>query len=212
MKHPYLILAIILMVTLLLIFDRLELKDKRKQADTGLEGRSDGVLPGGENLNDKLIVVEDIDEGDLIKFVRDFFDLYRNPNYSFVPVLTKMEERAFAIRFPYDIDFETYCRFVHYLNCPPGDDRHFNATGWTIARDTDARITRRIADKPIMLFVAESDHEDDTISLTTVENIGYELDFGGEKRQLDHPGKSYHQPPVTIGALAHKPHIEVFYS
>lgn len=212
MKHPYLILAIILMITLLLIFDRLELKDKRKQADRGVEGGSDGVLPAGENLNDKLIVVEDIDDGDLIKIVREFFDLYRNPNYPFVPALTKMEKRTFAIRFPYDIDFETYCRFVHYINCPSGYDRHFNATGWTIARNTDAGITGRLADKPVMLFVVESDNEGDTISLTTVEDIGYKLGFGGEKRQLDHPGKSYRHPPVTMGALARKPHIEVFFS
>jgi|GEM_PF-2209364 len=203
MKHPYLILAIILMVTLLLIFDRLELKDRRMRDGSAIKDPADGLLPADKVANDKLIIVEAISEQDIKGIVRDFCGWYNREMLQVIPVVTRTMGQEFAITFPYDVQFEIFCFLINYLTGPKGYNRGFCATGWATTRSADMWITEENANKQVVLFVPDFVPEYDNVFMTTIDEVGYKLDFGRSKaRLLDHPGKPFRASPLAIEDLS----------
>ncbi|MCF3112078.1 hypothetical protein LL912_25040 [Niabella sp. CC-SYL272] len=213
MKHPYLILAIILMITLLLIFDRLELRTRRMRDRAEKGEPSDGMLPKDKVANDKLIVVEGGHEDLIKRIIRDFCGWHNREMLQVIPVVTKITDQQFAIIFPYDVSFDIFCSFINYLNYPKGYGRRFYAIGWTTTRLTDMWITAESAGKQVFLFVSDADREYDYVFMTTIDQLGYQLNFSIEKAQLlEHTAKTYHMPPFTTGDLAGSETVAVSFS
>ncbi|MBO9595169.1 MAG: hypothetical protein J7599_19855 [Niabella sp.] len=212
MKHPYLILAIILMVTLLLIIDRMDLKNRRMQDGSDREDPPDRMLPEHKIANDKLIVAEGMNESNLKKMLQDFCGWYNPEMLQIVPMVTKMTDLQFVITFPYDVPFEIFCFLVNYLDYPKGYNKRFNVAGWATARSADMWVTDDLAGKQVLLFVSDFDTEYDNVFMTTADQIGYKLDFGGRRAQLlEHPVKPYQMPLFTTEDLEDKETVAVSY-
>lgn len=213
MKHPYLILAIILMITLLLIFDRLELRTRRMQDRVEKGEPSDGMLPKDKAANDKLIVVEGMHEDLIKRIIRDFCGWHNREMLQVIPVVTKITDQQFAMTFPYDVSFDIFCSFINYLNYPKGYNRRFYPIGWATTRLTDLWMTAESAGKQVLLFVPDADREYDHVFMTTADQMGYQLNFSIEKAQLlEHAAKTYHKPPFTTGDLAGRETVAVPFS
>ncbi|MGJ7033803.1 hypothetical protein [Niabella hirudinis] len=203
MRHPYLILAIILMVTLLLIVDRQDLKSRRMQDGADVGGPSDRMLPEEKVVNDKLILVEGMNEHAIKIIIRDFCGWHNREMLQVIPAVTKMTDLLFAITFPYNVSFEIFCTLINYLNYPKGDNRRFYAMGWATTRLTDMWMTEESAGKPVLLFVQDPGAKCDYIFMTTDGQIGYRLGFAAEKAQLlEYPAEPYRLPPFTVDDLA----------
>ena len=160
--------------------------------------------------NDKLVIVEDLNENDLKKILQEFCNSYNKVEFQVILRLTKLSENNFAVTFPYDIKFEIYSYFINYVNYPMGFDRHFKAIGWTTTKPSDTWITEKSVDKNVMLFVSDFDKEYDNVYMTTSDNIGYKLGFakGEEKQLLDKPEKSFVKQPLSKNELAGKPYTD----
>src|SRR5690606_19734756 len=158
--------------------------------------------------NNRLIIIEDINEFEVKKIVQEFCNAYNKDTYQVIPRLTKLTGKKFAITFQYDINFEIYCYLINYLNYPIGFDRSFKAIGWTTTRDTDNWTIEK--NKHVMLYVSDFDTEYDNVLLTTSDNIGYKLGFamGEEKQLLDKPEKTYQDQPIKFSEIEPKQHFD----
>lgn len=213
MKHPYLILAIILMVTLLLIFDRLELKDRRMRDGSITKDPADGLLPEEKVANDKLIVVEGMNEGYIKKVIQVFCGWHNREMLQVIPVVTKMNDQLFAITFPYDISFDIFCFLINYLNYPKGYNRRFHALGWATTRSADMWMTEENAGKQVVLFVPDLDTEYDRVFMTTADHTAYQLRFAEDAAQLlEYPDTPYRMPLFTTNDLAGRETIVVSFN
>lgn len=176
------------------------------------EAPPDKKLPGHKVTHDKLIVVEKMQEDLIKRIIRDFCGWHNREMLQIIPAITKITDTLFAITFPYDVSFEIFSSLVNYLNYPRGYNRRFYAMGWTTIRSADMWVTDDIAGKQALLFVPDFDTEYDNVFMTNADQIGYKLDFGGQRAQLlDHPDKPYYMPPFTIEDLADKETVVVSY-
>ncbi|MBZ4187424.1 hypothetical protein [Niabella beijingensis] len=213
MKHPYLILAIILMVTLLLIFDRLELKDRRMRDGSAIKDPADGSLPEDKVANDKLIVVEGMNEDQIKGIIRDFCGWHNREMLQLIPVVTKMTDQLFAITFPYDVSFDIFCFLISYLNYPKGYTRRFHTMGWATTRLADMWMTEENAGKQVLLFVPDRETAYDRVFMTTADQTTYQLGFAEEAAQLlQYPDMSYRMPLFTAHDLAGRETIVVSFN
>ena len=205
MKQQYMIIGIIV-ITILAIFTWTKLQNNKPGPDLDTRRPSKNILPKQEVNNDKLIIVEEVNQNDIEKIVQEFCNSYNKENYVALPRLTKLSDKKFAITFPYDINFEFFCYFINYVNYPMGFDRHFKTTGWITTKSNDIWITEKSVNKKVMLFVSDFDTEYDNVFLTTFDNIGYKLGFamGEEKQLLERPEKKYTKQPIEITELKSK--------
>lgn len=210
MKQQYLIIVIIAIVTIVIFISSTRIKNQKLQPDSNTSKPQENLFPTNKVENDKLIIVEDINESDIKKILHDFCNLYNGKTFQALPRLTKLSDKKYAVTFPYDINFEIYCFLINYVNYPTGFNRHFKAIGWTTTKPTDIWITEKSVNKNVMLFVSDFDTEYDNIFLTTSDNIGYKLGFamGEEKQLLDKPEKSYVKQPISINELNEKPYTD----
>lgn len=210
MKQQYLIIVIIAIVTIVIFISSTRLKNQKSQPDTNTSRPQENLFPTNIVENDKLVIVEDINENDIKKILQEFCNLYNEKTFLALPRLTKLSDSKYAITFPYDINFEIYCFFINYMNYPMGFNRHFKAIGWTTTKPTDTWITEKSVNKNVMLFVSNFDTEYDNVFLTTSDNIGYKLGFamGEEKQLLDKPNKSYVNQPISSNELNGKPYTD----
>ena len=209
MKQQYLIYGFIVVVAFTL-FVWTKLKNRKLQLDTVARRPLENIIQINKVANDKLVIVEYISENHIKRILQDFCTACNEETYTAIPRLTKLSDRKFAIIFPYDVDFETYCYFINYVNYPIGFDRHFKTTGWATTKSTDAWTTEKSVNKKVMLYVSDFDTEYDNVLLTTSDNIGYKLGFaiGEEKQLLNSPEKKYVPPPVNTSELDRNKGIE----
>lgn len=209
MKQKYIILGI-LILSILLYLAWVELKNQSPQADTDTKRPAENSLPTTEIANDKLVIVDDINETDIKRILQEFCNSYNKKAYQAIPRMIKLSENKYAVTFPFDINFDIFCFFINYVNYPVGFDRQFNATGWTTTKPNDIWIKEKIANKKVMLFVSEYDTEYDNVFLTTSENIGYKLGFalGEESQPLDKPEKNYVMQPIDFSEIENYPHFD----
>ena len=64
----------------------------------------EGHGPYGRKRNDKLVVVKDIGYADLKQVLIGFCKMYNKRALQAIPRLTTIDETAFAITFPFDIE------------------------------------------------------------------------------------------------------------
>lgn len=154
------------------------------------------VIPTNKVENDKVVLVENVKLEDLKNALQKFCNSYNQEGFRALPLLTIISDNKFAITFPFNIDFETYCYFVNYLYYP--NDIIYKPTikAWTSTKTEDVWMTNEIVNKKVMLFIPSDDKDYDNVYLTTSENIGYKMGFamGEEKQKLNNPRQPYSEP------------------
>ena len=209
MKQQYLFYGLIAVVAIVL-FTWTKLKNQKPLPDTDTRRPTENIFPTNKIANDKIVIIEDVSENDINKILQEFCNSYNKETYQAIPRLTKLSDKKFAVTFPYDINFEIFCFFINYVNCPMGFDRHFKTIGWTTTKSTDIWITEKSVNKNVMLFVSDNDTEYDNVFLTTSDNIGYKLGFamGEEKQLLNKSEKTYVKQPIDFSEIETKQHID----
>lgn len=144
---------------------------------------SENLLPKQESPNDKVVLVDNISRAEIIQIINSFCNLYNKKDFAALPRLYEITEKQFAITFPFDLDFETYCFFVNFAHYPTGFDKSIDVIAWTTTKQGETWITDKSANKKVMLFIPADDKDYDNVYLTTNDNIGYKLGFayGDEK-------------------------------
>lgn len=202
MNEQYLSYGLIAVVVIV-FFVWTKLKNQKTQPDKDTRRPAEDIFPTIKVANDKIVIVEDISENDITRILQEFCNLYNKEAYQAIPRLTKLNDKKYAITFPYDINFEIYCYFINYVNYPMGFDKHFKTIGWATTKPNDNWTTEKSVNKNVMLFVSDFDTEYDNVFLTTTDNIGYKLGFalGEAKQPLNSPERSYIKPPISINEL-----------
>lgn len=206
MKQEYIIGGWLILVAFLLFFGWNQFKQQTPKSNSNSRRPSEKHFPKNKITNDKMVVIDDINENDVTKIIQDFCDSYNQKSFQILPTLSKLSDKKFAVTFPYNVNFVIYCYFINYMNYPEGYDKQFKTVGWTTTRSTDTWITDKSANKKVMLFVYDLDTEYDNVFMTTVDNIGYKLGFamGQESQLLNHPIQHYIQPLITPNELQNK--------
>lgn len=160
--------------------------------------------PVSEQANDKLIVISNAIHEDIRKALTGFCKMYNQEDYAALPRLYQLSSDVYAVTFPYDVGFATFCFAVNYLEYPAGIPQwRAQVRAWTTTRATDEWITDKTVNKKVMLYVAADDKEFDNVMLTTRDGIGYKLGFAGGKdvKLLTLPNQPYREPAVTLDSL-----------
>jgi hypothetical protein len=209
MSSPLVISGIIIAGILLYFFWK-RIVNKKPEPDTDTTRPAENLILRKPEKNDKLIIVEDIDQADLQKVLTGFCNMYNKENYQVLPRLTALNGKQFAISFPFDIDFEIYCYLINYLTYPMEMERIVDVTAWATTKSKDNWITEKITGKKAMLFIPEDDTEHDNVYLTTFDNTGYRIGFGlgDQKLLIDGPKKNYKIPPIEIANLETKKYTD----
>ena len=179
---------------------------QKPKPDTDTTRPSNEHLPQQEKPNDKLVIVDNISKIEMDSILTGFCNMYNKERFQAQPRLYKLNERQFAITFPFDIEFEIYCYFINYVRYPMGFDKSFDVKAWETTKQANGWITEKSANKKVMLFIPEDDTEHDNVFLTTDDNIGYKLGFamGEEKQLLETPKKKYLAPSIDKNTLTEK--------
>lgn len=161
--------------------------------------------------NDKLIVVSNVNADEIKKALTEFCNIYNKKDYAVLPRITTLSQTSFAVTFPYDTDFATFCFAVNYLKYPVDIKWHSQVFAWVTTKQGDDWITEKSINKKVMLFLADDDKEYDNVFLTTQDNIGYKLGFaaGEEKQLLQVPKEPYAQSTTDIESLIGLSHVDV---
>jgi hypothetical protein len=109
--------------------------NQKKEPNTNASRALNEKLTEQEILNDKLVISNNITFEEIDKILTGFCDVYNQESYKALPRLYKIDERQFAITFPYDIEFTIFCFFVNYVHYPMGFKKSFEATGWTTTKN-----------------------------------------------------------------------------
>jgi len=165
--------------------------------------RPNVAKPTSEKLNDKIIIVNNANHNDMKKALTEFCNIYNKNDYAALPRLWQLSANSFAVTFPYDVDFATYCFAVNFLKYPMDIKWDARVYAWCTAHAGDQWITDKSTNKVVMLYLAVNDKEYDNVFLTTQDNIGYKLGFavGHETQLLSTPNEMYTAPAVDIETL-----------
>jgi hypothetical protein len=201
MKMSFILLLVGLLFTIgILYFIWLVNKIRRLQKINQPVRPAIEYLPKLPKENDKIVVVENVDEAEINAVLFGFCNLYNAEKYQALPRLFKISENEFVITFPYDIDFEFFCYFINYVAYPLELKRKLNVVGWTTAKKEDSWVPENCRNKKVMLFLSADDKEGDNVFLTTFDNAGCKIGFGmrEEKQQLDKPNRNFRSPKVFV--------------
>jgi hypothetical protein len=167
--------------------------------------------PATEKDNDKLIVVSNVNQDDIALALTMFCNTYNKEDYAALPRLAEVYPNTFAVTFPYDIDFVTFCFAVNYMKYPVDIKWDAKVTAWTTANSGEAWIADTNVGKRIMVFVPEDDKEYDNVLFTTDDNIGYKLDFAARKAKppLNMPKLQFAESTVDLNSLKQLPFKDI---
>jgi hypothetical protein len=205
MKMQTIVIGIIIAV-IAFYFIKTKFLNQIIEPDTDTKRPSVENLPTQEKKNDKLVIVNNITQSELDSILTGFCNMYNKESYQAQPRTFKLNERKYAIIFPFDIEFEIYCYFINYVHYPMGFDKSFEVMGWTTTKSGQNWITENTANKKVMLFIPTDDTEGDNVYLTTNDNIGYKLGFamGEEKQLLSQPNRTFIAPNNELSELINK--------
>lgn len=191
---------IIVAVILIVIFVLKYLKSGNKLIPK-IKRPADNTKPSVYVENDKVIIIKNVNHEDISKAIKSFCNEYNSESYTAMLRLIPLGVNNYAVTFPYDIDFATFCFAVNYLEYPI-DITNWKADvkAWATTKSNDEWITEKSANKKVMLYMSAFDKEYDNVFLTTQDNIGYKLGFavGEETQLLNIPEKHYEYPAIEI--------------
>lgn len=164
---------------------------------------SEAEKPTIERENDKIILVSNASHEVIKNVLTAFCNMYNKDSFAALPRLWQLSSTAFAITFPYDIDFITYCFLVNFLDYPTDIKWNAHVRAWATTKHGDDWIPTESINKKMMLFIAEDDKEYDNVFATTEDNVGYKIGFSGSKAKLPlpDPKEMYKEPGLSLNTL-----------
>lgn len=189
------------LVTLMFVFQSCIPESKKENESTKRPSHS--LKPTQLLENDKLVVVEDVSYTEIQKAIQDYCNLYNQERYQALPRMFKVSQDKFAITFPYDIEFSTFCVFVNYLHYPFDLKYNPNIRVWTTANKGEEWVGDPIANKKVMIYIPKSDDEYDNVHLVSQDNFSVIIGFaiGHHFMPLAHGERLYSQPEFSISNL-----------
>jgi len=131
--------------------------------------------------NDKQILIDYVDYNLIRKAAEDFKKSYSSKQQTQLKLtfrLHRVNSKMTIIAFPYDIDFEIFCKLINYLKYPEGLAYKTDIRAWTTTKSIDKWVNLELESKNIMLFLDPNDKEYDNIMLITSEGQTYKILFG----------------------------------
>lgn len=201
------VILIILIIGVLFIFFLLwDKKNDENKARTIQK-----IKPETTVSNDKLILIKNVNQEDVLKAIIKFCQLYNQESYKALPVFYKINSTEFAICFPYDIDFDTFCYFINYLKYPYDINYQADIKAWLTLIPNHARIKSKMADKKAIIYIPIDDNEYDNVYLTTSDNVSFKIGFaiGQSENELDYVPKAYSNPEIELSKLGNYISIDI---
>ncbi len=135
------------------------------------------VVNGERVANDKLIIVRGTTKYKLDEDIKDVCDTYNGNGGKMYPEIQRLGYMVFAVTFPYDIDFESFCYLINSIYYPSSGGDRAEVTGWTKAVAGDLWITPEIAGKQLMIYLSEEDKWHNNVYVTTENDECYKFSF-----------------------------------
>lgn len=139
--------------------------------------------------NDRLIVVSNITEEQLLAALKNFCDARNDEAITVWPVMVIANDGRLAVVFPYGISFEVFCELLNYLVYPTEIVAEPIAIGWATYPTDEEMLPKEMFDTPMMIFVPEEDKNYSQFFMVNSAGIGCHLQL------LDPTGYKVHQKP-----------------
>ena len=155
--------------------------------------------------NNKIVIVKNLKQEYLEKAIEQFIDLSKGEN-TIKPKITIFNDKL-VITFPYDIEFDTLCYFINYLEYAHDlslkPDYKPEVYGWYKTKKGDEWMTKEIVNKEVLIFIPETDDEYDNVYVTTEDNLGFKMGFalGYEHEKLAKPVIPYMKRQINKSDL-----------
>lgn len=200
-----LILVIAIAIVTIVLYSCIPREKEKKSNRPSPETKPITLVP-----NDKLVHVSNVSKANIAKVLMQFCDLYNKESFRALPRLIIISEKEYAITFPFDVDFVTFCIFVNYLHYPFDVKYEPRIRAWTSTKESDEWIERPVKGQRVMLFIPKDDDEYDNVYLTTESHFGVIVGFaiGHHFRPLSHPRELYDAPIFAINELIEKEFID----
>ncbi len=143
--------------------------------------------------NDKIILVEGPIYNEVKSACMDFCNQYNKENYNVIIKIIRLDPTTSLLVFPYEIDFNSYCYLVNYLEFPINQKYNAKVTGWLTSKRIDEWIDSRSVNKKIMVYNSFDLELADCVLFTTMDQIGYKIAFSSEKnpKEMESPERMY---------------------
>jgi hypothetical protein len=131
-------------------------------------------------VNNKIILVDNVEYNLIKQAVQDFTDMYDNPEqFELKPIskLYKPQEDQTLIIFPYNIDFEIFCYLINYIKYPIDLKYKANVLAWTTTKPDDPKIISEVSNRNVMLYIDPNDIEYDNVMLIAENEQTYKIRF-----------------------------------
>ena len=200
------LLTALIPIIAIIIFFVAWTKMKSLKSKSAKRRPSTSELPTQTKPNDKLVLIKGVSYPELQSSLTGFCNMNNKETFQSLPRATELNDREFAITFPYDIEFEIFCYFINYMTYPMELERRVDVMAWTTTSKSGIWITEKSANKMAMLFVPNDDTEHDNVYMTTRDNIGYKLGFamGHEKQLPGTPKRTFVPPVIEFTSLKNK--------
>lgn len=140
-------------------------------------------------INDKIILIKNISSLDLKRIIEDF-----SKTYNYTPAITgiKIKSTSFTdiLTFQNDIDFETFCFFLNYLQYPIDIPHTANVTGWGTFTEYP------ILGEKTMFYIPATDKEYDNVYAVTATKANYKIPFTNLRPVIAKDTTAYMPPPT----------------
>jgi hypothetical protein len=201
---------IIVVIAFIVIVAMLFLRQKTENISNEVKAFKEKNLI--QMTNNKIVIVKNLKQEYLEKAIEQFLDLNKGGN-SIKPKIAIFDDKL-VITFPYDIEFDTLCYFINYLEYAHDlslkSDYKPEIYAWYKTKNGDEWMTNEIVNKEVLIFIPETDDEYDNIYLTTEDNLGFKMGFalGYEHEKLAKPVIPYMKRPMNKSDLENQKLID----
>ncbi|PSG90529.1 hypothetical protein [Aurantibacter aestuarii] len=196
-------LIIIVIIAFVIIVAMLFLNQKTENYSNDVKAFKETDLI--KMTNNKIVIVKNLKQEYLEKAIEQFIDFSKGEN-TIKPKITIFNDKL-VITFPYDIEFDTLCYFINYLEYAHDlslkPDYKPEVYGWYKTKKGDEWMTKEIVNKEVLIFIPETDDEYDNVYVTTEDNLGFKMGFalGYEHEKLAKPVIPYMKRPINKSDL-----------
>lgn len=169
-QYPNAIMAYFVSLAVFILFlywDIYKMKQRKLKRQKVRERKSCIPLPE-KSVNNKVILVEKVNNSEIEILVKDFCSLYNKEEEVAIIKIQKFAGKAYLLSFPYDIDFDIYCYLFNYITYPLNTERSPFVTGWYPISKEEAES---------MFYIPLNEKEKDNVYYVTPEGKNYKVDF-----------------------------------
>ncbi len=181
---------------IVLMFFASRVMSKVKPANGEKKGK---IFPAREIANDKLIVVENVEQEQLEMVLKAFCKMYNDDAYTVLPRLITLSGKQFGITFPYDDHLEVVCYLVNYLNYPVETRWNAEVTAWATVTQEESFNDVNLTGKRIKMFCfADGQNGCDNVHIVTDDNAAFQINLDSTIKPLETSVVSYTEPVLQV--------------